>query len=222
MFPRIEDKSAKFLATAESLSPMAKIQTKQLVVCIDNKGYAPSLEKWKIYVALRDAAAEKHGLLRIVDESGEDYLHPKKSFRPIALPLAGNEPCSPLRNLDTGCRIMARPIRKADVKQVPWNDQVENDPHFLRRIEQARARQIRAKPGSQQFCGFFELGASASNSASTMGLASSRAFSFSNGTIAALVSRIKGIEAFTTCPWPQGDQLRHSRLQRRYRIRDSE
>jgi hypothetical protein len=67
---------------------IAKTQTKQLVVCIDNEGYAVSLEKRKIYVTLRDAAAEKHGLLRIVDESGEDYLYPKKSFRPIALPLA--------------------------------------------------------------------------------------------------------------------------------------
>jgi hypothetical protein len=63
-------------------------QTKQLVVCIDNKGYAVSLEKRKIYIALRDAAAEKHGLLRIVDESGENYLYPKKSFRLIALPQA--------------------------------------------------------------------------------------------------------------------------------------
>jgi hypothetical protein len=61
-------------------------QAKQLVVCVDNKGYAASLEKRKIYVALRDAAAEKHGLLRVVDESGEDYLYPKGSFRPIALP----------------------------------------------------------------------------------------------------------------------------------------
>jgi hypothetical protein len=42
----------------------------------------------KIYVALRDAAAEKHGLLRIIDESGEDYLHPNAFFRSIALPLA--------------------------------------------------------------------------------------------------------------------------------------
>jgi hypothetical protein len=67
---------------------MAKMQMRQLVVCIDNKGYAASLEKRKINVALRDAAAEKHGLLRIVDESGEDYLYPKKSFRPIALPQA--------------------------------------------------------------------------------------------------------------------------------------
>jgi hypothetical protein len=67
---------------------MAKTQTTQLVVCIDNKDYPTSLEKRKIYVALRDAGAEKHGLLRIVDESGEDYLYPKRSFRSIALPQA--------------------------------------------------------------------------------------------------------------------------------------
>jgi hypothetical protein len=67
---------------------MAKTQAKQLVVCVDNEGYPASLEKRKIYVALPDAAAEKHGLLRVVDESGEDYLYPKKSFRSIALPLA--------------------------------------------------------------------------------------------------------------------------------------
>jgi hypothetical protein len=65
---------------------MAKPQTKQLVVCVDNKGYSVSLEKRKIYVVLRDASAEKHGLLRIVDESGEDYLYPKMFFRSIALP----------------------------------------------------------------------------------------------------------------------------------------
>ena len=65
---------------------MTRTQAKQLVVCIDNEGYATSLEKRKIYVALRDTGAEKHGLLRIIDESGEDYLDPKKSFRSIALP----------------------------------------------------------------------------------------------------------------------------------------
>jgi hypothetical protein len=65
---------------------MAKTQTKQLVVCIDNEGYAASLEKRKIYVALRDATAEQHSLIRIVDESGDDYLYPKSFFRSIALP----------------------------------------------------------------------------------------------------------------------------------------
>jgi hypothetical protein len=63
---------------------MAKTQAKQLVVCVDNDGYSVSLEKRKIYVALRDADAEKHGLPRIVDESGDDYLYPKTFFRSIA------------------------------------------------------------------------------------------------------------------------------------------
>lgn len=67
---------------------MAKTQSKQLVVCIDNDGYPASLEKRKIYVALADRAAEKHGLVRIVDESGGDYLYPKTFFRAIALPLS--------------------------------------------------------------------------------------------------------------------------------------
>lgn len=65
---------------------MSKLVSKQLVVCVSNEGYEASLEKRKIYVALRDAVAEKHGLLRIIDESGGDYLYPKTFFRPIALP----------------------------------------------------------------------------------------------------------------------------------------
>jgi hypothetical protein len=67
---------------------MAKQQSKQLVVCINNDGYPASLEKRKIYLALRDATADKRGLIRIVDESGDDYLYPKTFFRSIALPQA--------------------------------------------------------------------------------------------------------------------------------------
>ena len=65
---------------------MSKSPSKQLVVCVNNEGYAVSLEKRKLYVTLRDAAAEKHGLIRIIDESGSDYVYPKALFRPIALP----------------------------------------------------------------------------------------------------------------------------------------
>jgi hypothetical protein len=65
---------------------MSKTAVKQLVVCIENEGYPASLEKRKIYVSLRDLAAEKHGLRRVIDESGEDYLYPKALFRSIALP----------------------------------------------------------------------------------------------------------------------------------------
>lgn len=67
---------------------MRKAQTQQLVICVDNEGHAASLEKRKIYVALRDAIAEKADLVRIIDESGEDYLYPKSFFRSVALPHA--------------------------------------------------------------------------------------------------------------------------------------
>jgi hypothetical protein len=53
-----------------------------------NEGYPASLERRKIYVALRDQAAEKHGLLRVIDESGTDYLYPEDFFRLIELPQA--------------------------------------------------------------------------------------------------------------------------------------
>jgi len=61
---------------------------RRLVVCINNKGCSASLERRKIYVALRDRAAEKRGLMRVVDESGDDYLYSKILFHPIALPEA--------------------------------------------------------------------------------------------------------------------------------------
>ena len=65
---------------------MPKPSSRQLVVCVNSTGYPASLERRKIYVVLRDAAAEKQGLMRIIDESGEDYLYPKSLFRMIALP----------------------------------------------------------------------------------------------------------------------------------------
>jgi hypothetical protein len=67
---------------------MAKTATKQFLICVKNDGYPTSLEKRKIYVALRDVKAEAHGLVRVIDESGDDYLYPKILFRAIALPQA--------------------------------------------------------------------------------------------------------------------------------------
>lgn len=69
-----------------------KTSAKRFVVCIDNDGYAASLEKRKIYLTLRDADAEKHGLLRVIDELGDDYLYPKAFFRSTALPQAVKRP----------------------------------------------------------------------------------------------------------------------------------
>jgi len=55
-------------------------RARQLVICIDNSGYEVSLERRKIYVCIPDTRAEKSGHLRVIDESGEDYLYPKESF----------------------------------------------------------------------------------------------------------------------------------------------
>jgi len=59
---------------------------RQLVVCIRNKGFEASLERRKIYVSIDDAEAQSHKLMRVIDESGEDYLYPQKMFLPISLP----------------------------------------------------------------------------------------------------------------------------------------
>jgi len=66
---------------------MAK-QTKRLFICLDNAGYEVSLERLKIYVALPDAKSERAGYLRIVDESGEDYLYPCQRFVAADLPVS--------------------------------------------------------------------------------------------------------------------------------------
>jgi len=58
----------------------------QMTVCLNNVGCEASLEKRKLYVALPDEEAAKHKLVRIIDESGEDYLYPLKFFSAVELP----------------------------------------------------------------------------------------------------------------------------------------
>lgn len=60
----------------------------QFVVCIKNEDYPASLEVRKIYQVLPDTYANEHRLIRIIDESGEDYLYPVVYFVPIELPQA--------------------------------------------------------------------------------------------------------------------------------------
>ena len=60
--------------------------TRHLVICVRNKGYVASLEKRKAYVAIPDSPAAKHGQIRVIDESGEDYLYPESFFVPVTLP----------------------------------------------------------------------------------------------------------------------------------------
>lgn len=64
------------------------VDTASFVLCIDNSGYAASLELRKVYRRLSDPGAESKGLLRVVDESGEAYLYPAQLFVPIEVPEA--------------------------------------------------------------------------------------------------------------------------------------
>ena len=70
---------------ARSSRSSASSRERRHVVCLENAGYVAFLEPRKIYVALSDREAARNGLLRVIDESGEDYLYPKGLFADIRL-----------------------------------------------------------------------------------------------------------------------------------------
>jgi hypothetical protein len=63
-----------------------KSRKKRYVLCVSNNKYPASLEVRKIYAYVPDPKAESHGEIRVVDESGEDYLYPSDLFIPIEVP----------------------------------------------------------------------------------------------------------------------------------------
>ena len=60
-------------------------------ICVQNEGYPASLELWKVYRVISDKKAAQHRLVRVIDESGEDYLYDQAWFIPIKLPPAARE-----------------------------------------------------------------------------------------------------------------------------------
>lgn len=56
------------------------------MLCVRNDGYEVSLDAGKFYEVLADADAAEHKQLRVIDESGEDYLYPASAFARVALP----------------------------------------------------------------------------------------------------------------------------------------
>jgi hypothetical protein len=56
-----------------------------LLICLRNDGYEVDLQVGKAYLSLPDAEGEKEGFVRVIDESGEDYLYPGEAFLPLAL-----------------------------------------------------------------------------------------------------------------------------------------
>ncbi len=67
------------MATARTTKP-------RFAICLDNVEYPASLERHKLYRVLRDPEAESDGDLRVIDESGEDYLYPADYFLLVELP----------------------------------------------------------------------------------------------------------------------------------------
>ena len=60
----------------------------QFVICIKNDEYPVSLEVRKLYQIISDSDAESNQQLRVIDESGDDYLYPKEYFISVNLPNA--------------------------------------------------------------------------------------------------------------------------------------
>lgn len=67
---------------------MKRVTAKRFAVCLDNRGNEASLIKGKVYRILPDARAAKDHLIRVIDESGEDYLFAKQQFAFVNLPQA--------------------------------------------------------------------------------------------------------------------------------------
>jgi len=82
--------SAKNSSSAKGTSTRRRTPAaaRRFAVCVRNDGYEASLERNKIYAVLPDIEAERDGDLRVIDESGEDYLFSADRFVAIEVPAA--------------------------------------------------------------------------------------------------------------------------------------
>lgn len=96
---------------------MNTVEYPSAVVCVQNDGNEVSLQLWKIYKPLRDDDAKSEGFLRVIDESGEDYLFPEENFVPIELPAELKKPFE--RAVRNQQRAASVPSLSGSVKRVP-------------------------------------------------------------------------------------------------------
>jgi len=66
-------------------------ESKHFAICIHNGEYAGTLELRKVYEILDDPLAEQRNYMRVIDESGEDYLYPRAWFVPVAVPASSED-----------------------------------------------------------------------------------------------------------------------------------
>lgn len=81
-------KSTRSKGLSSSPKTSAQRGEARFVLCVLNKDYPASLELRKVYQALADEQASRSHQVRVIDESGEDYLYPEEYFIPIKLPQA--------------------------------------------------------------------------------------------------------------------------------------
>lgn len=80
--------SARKKSNSRKPSKPAKPPQSHFAICVDNTDYSASLELRKLYPVLKDDFADLHDMIRVVDESGEDYLYPSSYFVRVDLPTA--------------------------------------------------------------------------------------------------------------------------------------
>jgi hypothetical protein len=90
----------KLSVSATSTSRSSRRPESKFVVCVANRDYPASLELHKIYRVLPDKQAERNGDLRVMDESGEDYLYPAAWFVAVDVPQAVKTSLLRRRNRD--------------------------------------------------------------------------------------------------------------------------
>jgi len=78
--------SAKKKSNSKSRSASDSRSPAHFAVCVRNRGYRASLELRKLYPVLPDPFADEHQMIRVIDESGEDYLYPARFFVRVELP----------------------------------------------------------------------------------------------------------------------------------------
>lgn len=72
----------------------------QFGLCLNNEGYAASLEVRKVYRVIQDDEAVSHGYIRVIDESGEDYAYTANRFHLIQLPIDVKKALSAVQDFD--------------------------------------------------------------------------------------------------------------------------
>ena len=63
-----------------------RTKTQGFAVCLRNAGFEASLEVRKLYPVVDDPDAERNALIRVIDESGDDYIYPAGLFQKLTLP----------------------------------------------------------------------------------------------------------------------------------------